>query len=195
MRRFAGLCLFLSTNVAWAQTPPAPSFDDDLWAELDRMPPRASMELAFTVGFGDITYWRAEVPPWLIFGVRGGWGAHVGVDRQQRVGFSVASTLEGPFPEFYSVALEPSATWDRVHEGLWLGASVGPSLMLHSRSTVAGPDMSLGLSEHAAVRVGWSQAYSRVARRTFIGVEPKIRAVSGDLNWSVGLVVGSTRGY
>jgi hypothetical protein len=43
--------------------------------------------------------------------------------------------------------------------------------------------------------VGWSQPFSRLARRLHVVLEPKVRMVDGRLNPTVALYVGSGRGY
>src|SRR5687768_12174179 len=65
----------------------AAAASDDLWKELENLPPRASYDLAVDVSFGDITYWRNRTGPYLGFGVKTGWGQHLGESRKTRVGF------------------------------------------------------------------------------------------------------------
>lgn len=190
-----GAWLLWLGQVGWAADGMPPSFDDDLWAELDRMPPRWSSELAFSVGFGEVSGWQTQVPPWLVFGFRSGWGNHFGADRQQRLGGSVGVFMEGPFPEYAAIALDPQATWDGVFDGTWLGVAVGPSGILYTKSTITGSEFAAGWGATLAGRVGWSEPFSRAKRRTFIGLEPKLRYAEGEVGWGAAVIVGSTHGH
>lgn len=162
------------------------------WEALEELPPRSAWELGLHMSFGRIAYWWEETPAWVGFGIRGGWG-RVFSD-SNRLGFGVAANLEGPVPLYYSASLEPQVTWDRVRGGLQLGASVGPSLMLHTILEHSGSKSVFAVSPMAAVRVGYSESWSRIGRRFFALLEPKIRWVDGRADYSVALVVGSGAG-
>ncbi len=198
MRRWLALAgaLCFGAPVAFAQDlSSAANPSDDLWAELENLPPRASYDLAVNVSYGDITYWRSKTGPFLGFGIETGWGKHIGESRRDRIGAAVGLVLEGPAPAFFTVALEPQATWDRVSNGLLLGASVGPTLLLHSEFTRTGQLSKLGFTPMVSARVGWSQPFSRVSRRMFVVVEPKLRYIADLPNFGAAIVVGSGEGY
>jgi len=160
--------------------------------ELHRVPPDFSWEVGVHVSFGDITYWREEVPPWIGLGLRGGWGRHWGLTR---IGAGLAFGVEGPAPVHYSAYLEPTATWDWTSSGLFLGLSAGPSFLVHGTSSTVRESTTLGIAPLAAVRLGWSQGWSRIGRRLFFLLEPKARIIAGRFNPSVALVIGTGRGY
>lgn len=173
----------------------AAAASDDLWKELENLPPRASYDLAVDVSFGDITYWRNRTGPYLGFGIKTGWGQHLGESRKTRVGGGAYLGLEGPVPQYFSGVVEPQFTVDRVANHVLLGASLGPSVMFHSTAARTGQETTLGLAPMVSGRVGWSQAWSRVARRMFVYVEPKFRVVAGLPSWQAAVVVGSGDGY
>lgn len=193
---FAVFALLAPIQVAFAGDPLSGLSDpkDDLWNRLENLPPRRSGDLALSVGFADITYWREYTTPWLAFGIKGGYGTHFGANRESRVGFSVGGSLEGPFPEFVTIAFEPMATVDHVHKHLLLGASVGPAVLAHSRLLITGQEWSFGASPQVSLRIGYSQPWSRVARRLFIVAEPKFRYIAGAVNWSAAITIGSGSG-
>ena len=192
------LGLGLSAGALAQDDLPAPPPEDALpipTLDIDRIPPRTSYEFAVQFSYGTVTYWRDYVPPWIGFGFRGGWGRNLGVSGDHRLGPAFTLTAEGPVGVHTSVALEPHLAWDHVGDkGLMLGAGVGPALMWHSRSDTIGGENAFGVAPGAAVRLGWSQTFSRVGRRLFVFIEPKIRYVDGAPNPLVALAVGSGRG-
>lgn len=161
---------------------------------LENMPPRRSWDLSVGVNYTDVTFWRAYTAPWIGMGLRFGYGSHIGEARLNRIAGSVSFSTEGPVPEFYTLALEPSLDWDRVQKGLQIGASIGPAVYLHNRLTLTGPETHIGASPWVGARVGWSQPWSRVMRRMFVLVDPKIRVIAGLPSWSVGVAIGSGSG-
>jgi hypothetical protein len=169
--------------------------------EIDRLPPRSSYELAVQFGFGDIAYWREEVPPWIDIGVRGGWGRNFG---QHRIGGELVGDVEGPFGVHMTLAAEPRLAWDYIsglQKGALLGFSVGPAFMFHAKAVPALPDeTAFTVAPTVAARIGFSQGWSRVGRRFFFALEPRLRySPTGDsedqpFSPSVNLLIGSGRG-
>lgn len=165
---------------------PPPSF------EVQRLPPDVSYEFAMHFSFGTVTYWQEFVDAWIGFGGRFAYGKHIG---EHRLGGSLTAVAEGPLGVHTSLALEPHATWDWISpQGLQLGAGVGPAGMFHIRNDVVIPERAFTVNPSAAVRIGWSQSWTRVGRRLFLVAEPKLRWINGDPNPLIALVVGSGNG-
>jgi hypothetical protein len=163
----------------------------DAWALLRSLPPSKSSELAVMATYGEIAWWRGEraytgADPG--FGIRGAYGKHFG---EVRLGGQLGAALEGPMPIYWSAVLEPLATVDVVKQGILVGASLGPGLMLHG---ALNEDFAVSVSPTLALRAGVSQPWSRVARRMFVGVEPRVRLIRGEPALSVAIVVGQGRG-
>lgn len=196
MRRWLATILF----AAFAAPAPAAAADeaqamaDATWEMLEKLPPSHSWDLGLRVGYGPVSYLREETPAWFGFGIRGVWGAHLGELRQHRVGVQAEVVLEGPAPSYFIGGLEPQAAWDMVVGRLTTGASLGGSVLVHSMLTKTGSETGLGVAPIAAVRVGYSQPWSRVTRRLFIVAEPRVRWVQGAPDPGVSLVLGSGRG-
>jgi hypothetical protein len=170
--------------------------------KLERIPPRASYDVAVQFGVHEITYWRAEVQPWMGLGFRTSWGPNFGA---HRIGPMLNFSAEGPVPVHMTLATEPLLNWDWVmgDGGLGVGAAIGPAILVHhSRSTTAESTV-VGLAPVAAVRIGYSQGWTRVGRRLFVMLEPRARIIHMPVgieekwvfNPSLALVVGSGRGY
>jgi hypothetical protein len=160
--------------------------------ELKRIPPRFSYDIGLQFGYGEITYWREEVPPWATMGINLSWGKHIG---KHRIGPGLAFIAEGPVPVHMSLFLEPTFRWDAILGWLQVGASAGPSFMLHHAQRTVVHQTDRGIGPMAALRVGWSEPYSRIGRRLHVVMEPKVRLVDGRMNPSVSIVIGSGRGY
>lgn len=175
--------------------PPPPPPEDDLpipTLSIDRVPPNTSYEMAVQVSYGEVAYFLDSVPPWVGFGFRGGWGKNLGL---HRVGVAGTFAAEGDIGVHTLLALEPSATWDFVSGGgLLLGAGVGPSLFYTVQNSTVITERSLEVAPAAAVRLGWSQTWSRVGRRLFVFLEPKVRFAEGELVPVVAVAVGSGGG-
>ena len=191
LRRIAFALIGMLPAVAHAQET-AP--EDDLWAQLENLPPRLSYEAGVAVSYSDITYWRGNTGPWMGFGLRGGMGWHVGQLKAHRFGPGLHVGLEGPAPEYFTGAIEPTVAWDYVKGGVYVGAAVGPALLAHSRLTLVGQETTWGLSPMVSARIGWSQPWSRVTRRMYLVLEPKLRWVDENPNFGAALVIGSGRG-
>lgn len=169
---------------------------------IDRIMPRSSYEFAVQFGYVDVGYFRQSVGLWTAFGLRGAWGHHFG---PHRLGFEGVGEVEGPFGVYTTGVVEPRIAWDWVtgiDKGAQIGASLGPAIGYHSQAVV-GPDNNLNavtVSPTLAVRIGYSEGWSRVGRRFFIVAEPRLRyAPAGegrDQPFSPGLniAVGSGRG-
>lgn len=164
------------------------------WEALEALPPRNAWDVAVQVDYASLA-WHQEAP-WIGFGVRGGWGRLI--NPQHRLGIAAGLAVEGPVPIYWSLAVEPQVTWDRVTDGLLIGASVGPSFMLHSRLEDVGTKRTPTVGPMVAARVGYSERWSRAGRRFFAYFEPKLRMMVNDslpvADWSIALVVGSGRG-
>ena len=184
----------------------APAWAQDAWPrpedalpvptlEFDRLPPRESSEFAVQMGYGTVTFFREQVQPWVGFGFRGGWGKHFGEMSRHRVGPSLTGIAEGPVGVHTTLGLEPALAWDHISEGgFHVGAGLGPSFMWFIKTDRVGAVRDRRLVPSAAVRLGWSQTYSRVGRRLFVFVEPKCRVIDGVLNPVAVLAVGSGTG-
>ncbi len=173
--------------------------------QIDRVLPRFSYELAVQAGYGDVGYFRQTVGQWISFGIRSAWGRNIGPHRLAVEGII---GLEGPFGTHTTILAEPRFAWDfitGVEKGAQLGASLGPSFA-YRNVAVVGPENNLiayTVSPTAAVRIGYSQGWSREGRRFFAFVEPRVRyelvgeAVDDGQPFSPGVViaVGSGRGY
>jgi len=163
------------------------------WDVLEQMPPRASYEVGLVMSFGTIAYFADDTPPWVGFGVHAG-GGRVFSD-QHRLGAALGVQLEGPVPLYYSASVEPQATWDYIAgKRLQVGASVGPALMLHSELETIGSKNKFTINPMVAFRVGYSEGWSRVGRRFFALLQPKLRWIDARPDFSVGLIVGSGNG-
>ncbi|MEZ4235016.1 MAG: hypothetical protein R3F59_02410 [Myxococcota bacterium] len=175
--------------------PPPPSLADDLpipTLTLDRIPPSTSFEFAIQVSYGTVAYFRDQVPPWVGFGFRGGWGKNFGLNR---IGVAGTVTAEGDIGVHTQLALEPTFAWDYVgRNGLLLGAGVGPALVYTSHTATVETTAAADIAPSAAVRIGWSQTWSRVGRRLFVFAEPKVRLAEGRLSPVVAVAVGSGAG-
>ena len=96
-----------------------------------------------------------------------------------------------------TAGLEPHLAWDYINKkGLLVGAGVGPAALYHSKiengtSVLNQP----GFGVSAAARIGWSQSWTRVGRRLYVMVEPKIRVMGDAIGPTAALVVGSGKGY
>ena len=178
-----------------AALPPPPPPEDDLpipTLTIDRIPPNTSYEFAIQVSYGTVAYFREDVPPWVGFGVRGGWGKNFGVHR-----LGVAGTLaaEGDVGVHTQLSLEPAAAWDIVaRPGFLLGASVGPAVVWTAENSTIEGQYSFELAPSLAARIGWSQTWSRVGRRLFVFAEPKVRFARGKASPVVAVAIGSGGG-
>jgi hypothetical protein len=98
----------------------------------------------------------------------------------------------------WSNIVEAGFAWDHVtQKGFWVGASVGPSLMIHAnlaRQASIAYGITPRASGYVSGRIGWSETYSAIGRRLFVGVEPRVRLVEGLPEVSFGLMIGSGAG-
>lgn len=184
--------LLFATALALA-TAPAYAQSELPEVRLDRIPPTYSYDFGVQFGFGDIGYWREEIPPWMHFGLFAAWGRHL--RNGDRVGLGGAILAEGAFPLHSTLAFDPTLRWDRVAGKVALGASVGASLMYHSAQKPAGLEQAFTASPLVAGRIGWSQGFTRVGRRIFVVAEPKLRYIRSELSASVALCIGVGHGY
>lgn len=180
------------TTITTATPPP----DEDALPiptlSIDRVPPRTSFEFAVQVSYGQVAYFTDAVPAWLGFGVRGAWGRNLG---KHRLGFGATATAEGDFGVHTLLALEPSVNWDYVSAGgVLLGVGAGPSGMYTRRNATTETESSFELAPTAVARIGWSQTWSRVGRRLFVFLEPKVRFTAEGMTPVVAIAIGSGRG-
>jgi hypothetical protein len=197
MRRWTAIA-FLLTAASTARAADDPLGDvggDDFFADLDQIPPAVTAEMGVRVGYGEVAAFKGQIPPWIGFGLHGGMGWHVGQTRHHRFGPALDLSVEGPFPEFYSVTLQPSAAWDHVDHHLLVGASLGLLLGYNSHLLIVGNDTSFAVGPALSARIGWSQRWSRVMRRMYVAAEPRVRLVGGKPAVDVSVVVGSGRGW
>lgn len=192
------LAWFLAVLIPWvagsahAQTLDGEAEPMDAWEALEQIPPRHAYEAGVHMSFGSIGYWRSVTPPWVGFGIRGMWGR---VYRDgNRLGAGLGLNVEGPLPLYFSLSAEPQIAWDRVSRGLLLGASVGPSVLWHSTLEIQGAKHAFGVAPMAAVRIGYSEPWSKVGRRFYAVLEPKFRWIRGGGDYSVAIIVGSGAG-
>jgi hypothetical protein len=175
--------------------PPPPPPEDDLpipTLTIDRIPPNTSFEFAIEASYGEVAYFRDVVPPWVGFGFRGGWGKNFGV---HRLGFAGTLTAEGDVGVHTQLGIEPELAWDLVtSKGLLVGLGVSPAIIYTMDNATVIASHSLNLAPTASARVGWSQTWSRVGRRLFLFVEPKVRLVDGGVSPQVAIGVGSGGG-
>jgi len=161
--------------------------------QLELIPPEFSYDFGLQLGVADITYFRDEVPPWATMGFFASWGYHL--RGNDRIGPGMAVMIEGPVPLHYSASFEPTFRWDRIMGKLTVGAAGGVAVMIHSKATELGPEVNVTPAPVVAARIGYSQGWTRVGRRLFVVLEPKMRFINGVPNPGLALQVGSGRGY
>jgi hypothetical protein len=144
------------------------------------------------VSFGEVAYFTDAVPPWIGFGLRGGWGKNFGL---HRIGAAAAVVIEGDIGVHTLLAFEPTVNWDFVSaKGLLLGAGAGPSFVYTTSNATVIAESESHVAPMAIARIGWSQTWSRVGRRLFLFLEPKVRYTDGQFVPVVALAVGSGAG-
>lgn len=199
-RRLAGAVALVLASALGAPEAHAQADDDEpppAPVVLKHLPPRFSWEVALAPSYGMITQFP-DNPPWMGLGIRGGWGRHFGTAHRVAAGLSIS--FEGPITVRWSNNFEPHAMYDFVAtdkaKGLWVGASLGPSLILNTAlARTSGYDVTFDVAPMVSARIGYSSPFSRIARRFFIGVEPKLRVIDGAANGIVAIVIGSGMGY
>ncbi len=186
------LALHLLLSAAQAQeAPPEPGFDLPR-VELHRIPPTGSYEAMVAPSFGYYAHNTGTPIPWVGLAIRGG----AGVNRDNhRWGGGLSVGFEGEVPMTFNITLEPQATWDWVHKGLLLGASAGPSLLIHGAYGLTDTEYAVSLAPAVAARVGWSQSWTRVGRRMFVFLEPRVRYAQGQIAPTAIIAVGSGSGW
>ena len=175
--------------------PPPPPPEDELpipTLTIDRIPPSTSYEFAVQVSYGQVSYFRDTVPPWVGFGLRGAWGKNFGL---HRIGGQLSFTSEGDMGIHTLLVTEPALAYDLVTPfGMQLGVSGGPALMYWSDNSTQINERAFGVGPSVAARVGWSQTWTRVGRRLFVFAEPKLRIAGGSADVLVAVAVGSGAG-
>ena len=204
--RKIGMCAAATLAVAMANPAVAMEQSSDAAADeeappppvvLRVIPPRFSWDAGFQASFGMMTQFQ-DAPPWLGLGFRGGWGRNFG---GHRVGAGVSVSFEGPIAVQWSNNLEPHFLWDFVDtqgkgKGLMIGASVGPALIMNADiGKTRKTDLTYDIAPMAAVRIGYSQPWSLIAKRFWVAVEPKVRLIDGKISALGAIVIGSGRGY
>ena len=198
-RPFILLMGLLGSAPALAQTSLIEGGVEEAWKALKRLPPSRSWDFAFMTGYGDIPYWRLETPPALSFGFRASSGWHLKNQPSQRIGWSIATGLDGPVPINFAWTVEPALAWDVVNTPALFGISLGPAISYNAAMGISRWEDALTAGGSVAVRLGYSEPYSRVGRRFFVFVEPKLRLLPGPDERLVGspifhFVVGSGLG-
>jgi hypothetical protein len=175
--------------------PPPPPPEEELpipTLTIDRIPPNTSYEFAIQVSYGTVAYFRESVPPWVGFGVRGGWGKNFGINR---IGAAGTLAAEGDVGVHTQLSFEPALAWDIVAKpGILFGASAGPAIVWTAENATIEGKYNLDIAPTVAARLGWSQTWSRVGRRLFVFAEPKLRFAKGQVSPVVALAVGSGGG-
>lgn len=204
---FAAGLLALATVAAAEPAPEAPvtaSAAPVPVIRLERLPPDTSWDFGVSFSYGAVDHWAEYFDAWVGFGARGAWGKHRG---DTRFGLDAQFTVEGPLGVHTSLGLEPHLSVDTVgNRGLLLGAGVGAGLFYHS---AVGPsfrvrgERTFDVQPSVVARIGWSQGWTRVGRRVFLYLEPKVRPTFRDAadgvrrfapNPVLSVVVGSGRG-
>lgn len=179
---FASTMIGLTALPATAQDLSSPTVDneedEDIWALLENIPARRAWDIAAHASFGNMGYWADKSGPYIGFGVRGTYGWIFG--GKNRIGPSLGVSIEGPIPIYTTIAFEPQLAWDRASDGFVIGASVGPSVLYHSSEATVHGERAVSLAPMASVRVGYSKPFSRLGKRFFLVVEPKIRYIAGN---------------
>lgn len=163
----------------------------DIWDQLEGLPPTWSNELSVHVIYGLTPFYAHQAPAWVGFGVKVGAGKHYG---NHRLGGSFLLSTEGPAPEEYAIGLEPHLAWEGLFGSVLAGASIGPDLVYYAESVLTGADRHYGTAASMSAHLGFSNPWSRVARRTFFYVEPRMKYADGELVPSISLAIGAGRG-
>ncbi|MCO4745671.1 MAG: hypothetical protein KC912_12840 [Proteobacteria bacterium] len=185
--------LMLSTQ-AVAYEPLIDGGVEEAWAALKKLPPRVSWEFALSTGYGDVPYWRDEAQAWMTMGGRFSMGRHLEKTPAQRFGGSLSTTLEGAVPHNFAWVIEPAVTWDTILAPLQVGVSVGPAFSFNAANRLVGWDTKMIAGPSAALRIGYSENWSRVGRRFHVLFEPKIRYQANLLSPTFSIVIGSGMG-
>lgn len=174
---------------ATADEPPPPP------VVLKNIPPRFSWDMALMPSFGMQPQF-VDTPPWLGLGFRASWGKHF---KSHRVGAGFGFSVEGALSVQWSNNFEPQAMWDFVSKKhLWVGASLGLDLQLNVDIP---PGSSRGVrygfvpAPMAGFRIGYSQYWSLISRRFFVGIEPRLRMIGDMPAAGVAIMIGSGVGY
>lgn len=190
---WASLLAASASASSWAQDAPPDEEPPPPPVIIKHIPPRFSWEIAVNPSYGMLPQFEAT-RAWIGLGLRGGWGKHFG---PHRVGAGLGISLEGAITVQWSNNFEPMVIYDYVSKkGLWVGASLGPDLIINSDTgSAAGVSNTFTAAPMAAFRIGWSQPWSLMFRRFFIGIEPKFRYIDGFPAGGVSIVIGSGSGY
>lgn len=164
----------------------------ELTFDVERFPPNFSYEFGMHFSLGTVTYWNEFIEGGIGFGARFSGGKHLG---NHRIGGMFTAVMEGPFGVYTSFAAEPHVAWDHVSDkNLQVGLSAGPAFMYHVRADITEVERFGTVNPSAAVRLGWSQTWTKVGRRLYVVAEPKFRYIRGQPDVLGALVVGSGGG-
>jgi len=160
---------------------------------LQHVPARFSVDGGIHVSYGFLPQFVGN-PAWVGFGGRVAWGRNWG---DHRVGFNAQLALEGPIGIEWTNNLEVGVMWDWVNpKGLYLAAGIGPALFVNAEQRdTSGYDVTVDPGAYAAMRIGWSQRFSLVARRFYVALEPKFRMIGARPAFVASIVFGSGRGF
>lgn len=186
----------LAEDTVAADAPPAPIVEEEAPPPaivLRYVPANFAWDVGVHASYGQRVQFKGE-PPWLGIGARFGWGKMIG---DHRVGFGFAFSAEGEPAVKWSNIFTPSFQWDLVTpKGFLIGANVGPALLVNVElSGGFGYNTSVDGAPEVALRLGWSQRFSLIAKRFYVAVEPKLRIVDGKPEFLGAIVLGSGKGY
>lgn len=180
-------CFLASSALAAPEVPELPEI------KLERIPPTYSYDFGVQFGISEVTWWREEIPLWGKLGLFGVWGRHLG--NGDRLGLGLALTAEGDIPIHMTLAAEPTVRWDTITGKFTFGASAGAALMYHRADRASGVQSATSAAPLIAARIGMSEGFTRVGRRLFVVLEPKLRYMLSRFSPSVSIAVGTGHGY
>ena len=161
------------------------------WDLLGRIPPEISWDFGLQLTYGEIGYFReltSYAGPTGGMGLQGSYGKHA---NDLRYGLKFGFTLEGPVPIYMSAIAEVLPSVDLIKGKALIGAAVGPAIALNSEQD---GDITLRATGVMAVRMGYSQGWTKVGQRMFIVLEPRVRWIDGRPSYSTNLIVGKGSG-
>lgn len=166
---------------------------EEAWEALRNMPPDWSWDGQMAFGYGDVPAWRQYNTQYVLMGGRLGFGWHL-KNPDHRLGGTLYTSLDGPVPITFAWVIDPGASWDVIVGKVQVGATLGYALSLNANNQLSGWETSVTSGPSVAMRVGYSQPWSRVTRRMHVFAEPRLRIMQGLPSPSVALCVGSGRG-
>jgi len=173
---------------------------------LQEIPPRKSWDFGASAGVTS-QYMFNDPGPWISFAIQGAYGGHV---RGHRLGLGWRIALEGEVLAKWNEALGLGFQWDYVsRRKFWIGSWIGfDNMLIHDMLRYTKAQLNYGIAPAASLRIGYSGAFNRMARRFYVGIEPRYRyviPVGADSDhptnplqaaheWGVSLILGLGRG-